>query len=174
MNELDSTGRGDYILASTEQSMDDEPRTARRANWWVRGGLLAMAAGMAFVFYLATRVQPYADDGTPLQMASHKSLGLPACRFQEMTGMPCPSCGMTTSFALLVRGDVLNSMRANWVGTGLAVFCLLFIPWSIASTFRGRYLWVRNVEGVLAFLVGAFTVLMLARWAVVLLLRAIG
>jgi hypothetical protein len=173
MKELDSREQGGYMLAPTEQSMDDEPRTARRANWWVRGGLVAMAAAMAFVFYLATRVQPYADDGTPLRMASHRSLGLPACRFQELTGLPCPSCGMTTSFALLVRGDVLNSLRANWVGTGLAVFCLLFIPWSIASTFRGRFLWVRNVEGVLAFLVGAFTVLMLGRWVVVLLLRAI-
>jgi hypothetical protein len=153
--------------------MDDRPRTARRTNWWVRGFLVAMAAAMALVFFLATRVQPYADDGTPLRMASHKSLGMPACRFQEMTGLPCPSCGMTTSFALLVRGDVINSLRANWVGTGLAVFCLLFIPWSLVSVARGRFLWVRNVEGALAFLVGAFTVLMLGRWGIVLLLRAI-
>jgi hypothetical protein len=80
---------------------------------------------------------------------------------------------MTTSFALLVRGDVINSLRANWVGTGLAVFCLLFIPWSLVSVARGRFLWVRNVEGALAFLVGAFTVLMLGRWGIVLLLRAI-
>jgi len=29
---------------------------------------------------------------------------------------------MTTSFALLLRGDVLNSLHANWVGTLLAVF----------------------------------------------------
>ena len=156
----------------TEQSMDDRPRPARRANWWVRGGLLAMAAAMAFVFYLATRVKPYGSDGTPMRMASHQTLGLPACRFQDLTGMPCPSCGMTTSFALLVRGDVLNSMRANWVGTGLAVFCLVFIPWSVVSTLRGRFLWVRNVEATLAFLVGLFTVLMLGRWGVVLLLMA--
>jgi hypothetical protein len=173
MKELDPNDRGGYMLAPTEQSMDDEPRAGRRANWAVRGGLLAMAAAMVFVFYLATRVKPYADDGTPLRQASHRSLGLPACRFQELTGMPCPSCGMTTSFALLVRGDLVNSMRANWVGTGLAVFCMLFIPWSVASTFRGRFLWVRNVEAVLAFLVGLFTVLMLGRWGIVLLLRAI-
>jgi hypothetical protein len=77
---------------------------------------------------------------------------------------------MTTSFALLVRGDLLNSMRANWVGTGLAVFCLVFIPWSVLSTLRGRYVGVRSVEKTLAFLVGAFTVLMLGRWVVVILL----
>ena len=160
-------------MPPTDHSMDHRPRAGRPTNWWVRGFLVAMAAAMALVFYLATRVQPYADDGTPLRQASHKSLGLPACRFQEMTGLPCPSCGMTTSFALLVRGDVINSLRANWVGTGLAVFCLLFIPWSLLSVFRGRFLWVRNVEAVLAFLVGAFTVLMIGRWGIVLLLRAI-
>jgi hypothetical protein len=160
------------MRSPTEQSMDDRSRPARRANWWVRGGLLAMAAAMAFVFYLATQVKPYAGDGTPMRMASHQTLGLPACRFQELTGMPCPSCGMTTSFALLVRGDWLNSLRANWVGTGLAVFCLLFIPWSVLCTVRGRFVWVRNVEAALAFLVGLFTVLMLGRWAVVLLLMA--
>jgi Protein of unknown function (DUF2752) len=160
-------------MPPTEQSMDGRRIPGRRANWWVRGGLIAMAASMVFVFYLATRVQPYFDDGTPMRQASHRSLGLPSCRFQEMTDLPCPSCGMTTSFALLVRGDVWNSMRANWVGTGLAVFCLLFIPWSVVSTFCGRFLWVRNVEGVLAFLVGVFTVLMLGRWVIILLLRAV-
>lgn len=159
----------------TEQSMDedDRPRPARRANWAVRGVLVAMAAAMVLVFYVATRVRPYESDGSPMRMASHQTLGLPGCRFNELTGTPCPSCGMTTSFALLVRGDVWNSLRANWVGTVLAVFCLLFIPWSLVSAVRGRFLGVRNVEAALAFLVGVFTVVMLGRWGVVLLLGAI-
>jgi hypothetical protein len=105
-----------------------------------------------------------------MRTGSHQTLGLPNCRFKELTGMPCPSCGMTTSFAFLVRGDLVDSVKANWVGTGLAVFCILFIPWAVVSTVRGRYLWVRNVEGVLGLLVGVFTVLMLARWGFVLLL----
>lgn len=154
----------------TGQLMDDRPWPARRANWWVRGGLLAMAAAMVFVFYLATQVHPFNPDGSPMRTGSHQTLGLPNCRFKEMTGMPCPSCGMTTSFAFLVRGDLVNSVKANWVGTGLAVFCILFIPWSVVSTFRGKYLWIRNIEGVLGLLVGVFTVLMLARWGLVLLL----
>jgi hypothetical protein len=125
---------------------------------------------MVFVFYLATQVHPFNVDGSPMRTGSHQTLGLPNCRFKEMTGMPCPSCGMTTSFAFLVRGDLVNSVKANWVGTGLAVFCILFIPWSVVSTFRGKYLWIRNIEGVLGLLVGVFTVLMLARWGLVLLL----
>jgi hypothetical protein len=149
--------------------MDDRPRV-RRTNWWARGGLVLVAAALAAVFYIATLVQPYDTNGNPLRSGSHQSLGMPACRFKEMTGVPCPSCGMTTSFAHLVRGDVGDSVRANWVGTGLAVFCAFLIPWCLVSAVRGRLLGVRRLEAVLAFLVGVFTVLMLGRWGVVLLL----
>ena len=153
----------------TEQSMNAAPRVRPRVNWWVRGTLVLIAAGLGLVFFIATQVQPYQADGTPLRMASHQTLGMPACRFKEATGMPCPSCGMTTSFALLVRGDVVNSLRANWVGTGLAVFCALLIPWCLLSSVRGRYLWVRRIEGPMALAVGVFTVTMMARWGIVLL-----
>jgi hypothetical protein len=149
--------------------MDDRPPVRRRAHWPVRVALVVIAAGLATVFYVATRVNPYAPDGTPLKMASHQSLGMPPCRFNEVAGLPCPSCGMTTSFAHLVRGDVWNSLRANWVGTGLAVFCAFLIPWSLASAARGRFLGVRRIEAALALLVGVFTVVMLARWGIVLL-----
>ena len=54
---------------------------------------------------------------------------MPPCNFKTWTGKPCPSCGMTTSFALLIRGDVANSLRANWVGTLLAGFCMVLIPY---------------------------------------------
>jgi hypothetical protein len=150
--------------------MDDWPPVRRRPNRWVRGTLLLIAAGLILVFFIATQVRPYKSDGTPMRMASHQTLGMPPCRFQQMADMPCPSCGMTTSFALLVRGDVINSLRANWVGTGLAVFCALLIPWCLASSLRGRYLWVRRIESAMAFFVGVFTILMLGRWGVLLLM----
>lgn len=158
------------MTAPLEQSMDDEQEFPRRANWWVRGSLVLIAALMSLVFFIATQVQPYNSDGSAMRMASHQTLGMPACNFKRMAGMPCPSCGMTTSFALLVRGDVSNSLRANWVGTGLAVFCALFIPWSIASSLRGRLLWVRRVDTMLGFLIGTFTILMLGRWGVLMLM----
>jgi len=157
-------------VASTEQSMDARRRVRGHAPLVVRGVLVLIALGLALVFYIATRVQPYKDDGSALKSASHETLGLPPCNFKRLTDLPCPSCGMTTSFALLVRGDVSNSMRANWVGTGLAVLCAFLIPWCLVSSFRGRYLWIKRIEAILGFLVGTFTVLMLGRWGVMLLL----
>jgi hypothetical protein len=75
---------------------------------------------------------------------------------------------MTTSFALLVRGDVGNSLRVNAVGTLLALVLAAAVPWSLYSAARGRWAWVRSLEPVLLRLVIAFVALSLARWGVVL------
>ena len=135
--------------------------------WWVRGGLLAVAAGLIAVFAVAIWLRPYDADGQPLRMEAHRQLGLPSCQFYFLTGIPCPSCGMTTSFALLMHGDLWNSLRANAVGTLLAGFCLLLIPWCLASVFWKRPIFLRSVERALTWSVIVFLGLMLVRWAIV-------
>jgi hypothetical protein len=137
--------------------------------WWVRGCLVGTVAGLVLVFFTAAHLNPYLDDGTARTMETHRQLGLPPCTFKTMTGVPCPSCGMTTSFALLIRGDVWNSMRANCVGTLLASFCLLLIPWSLVSVCLGRPLFIRSIENVLVWIVVGFLALMMLRWAIVLI-----
>ena len=87
----------------------------------------------------------------------------------QLIGKPCPSCGMTTSFSLLMHGDPVNSVRANWAGTVLALVWLALIPWSVVSAVRGKYLFVRSGEALATVLVIVMLVLMLGRWAVVLL-----
>ena len=77
---------------------------------------------------------------------------------------------MTTSFALLMHGDLLNSARANWVGTLLALFCLLVIPWAVLSVCFGRALFVGSLERAMVLVVMILLVLMFARWGGVLLL----
>jgi hypothetical protein len=134
----------------------------------VRAALLAFAVGLIAVFAAAIWISPYGDDGQPLTMGSHTRLGLPPCEFFVIFGKPCPSCGLTTSFALLLHGDVMNSLRANAVGTLFALFCLVLIPWSLCITFRGRYLWVNSIERASLWAGGAFMLLLLIRWGIVL------
>jgi hypothetical protein len=127
-----------------------------------------MALGLCGVFALAIHLNPYRADGSARLMGTHTEMGLPPCTFYHLTGYPCPSCGMTTSFSLLVRGDVVNSLRANAVGTLLAVVCLALIPWGLASAWRGRLVYVRSVERAITWGVCLFLGLMLLRWGIVL------
>ena len=140
-----------------------------RLKFWVRCALVSMAAVFASIFVVAVWLNPYNPDGTPRTMATHTQLGLPQCNMVQMIGKPCPSCGMTTSFTLLAHGDVPNSLRANWVGTLLAVFWFSLIPWGLWSAVRGRYLWIGSGEAFAAYAVIIMLVLMLGRWGAVLL-----
>jgi predicted Na+-dependent transporter len=119
------------------------------------------------VFAAAAYINPYDEDGTPRTMSTHTQLGLAPCNFVVLTGKPCPACGMTTSFALLVRGDVRASLSANWVGTLTAMFWGGMLVWAVVSGMVGRPLFIPHGRGelVLTVLVGLFLALMLGRWA---------
>jgi hypothetical protein len=146
-------------------------REARRIRRGVRVMLLAIAAILTAVFVIAFRIHPYDAEGNPRTMATHTQIGMPPCNFVVLTGKPCPSCGMTTSFALLVRGDVVNSLKANWVGSTICVLWALTLVWAVASAAWGKMLFVPPGRGELVFtiIVGAVVFLMLARWGVLLL-----
>jgi hypothetical protein len=143
------------------------PNTARI----VRLSLLMIGALLAGVFAVAFYLNPYDADGTPRTMSTHTQLGMPPCNFVVMTGKPCPACGMTTSFALLVRGDLAASLRANWAGTLVAVLWALTMVWAVASGIKGRPLFIPRGKGelVLTISVGLVLVLMLMRWAAVMI-----
>jgi hypothetical protein len=137
-------------------------------NTWVRGALVGIALGLIAVFVVAAWLNPYNSDGSARRMETHRELGLPECTFKRITGLPCPSCGMTTSFALIIRGDLIHGVQANSVGVLLALFLLIVIPWCIASAVCRRTLFVRSVERWLMVIVIGLMGLMLLRWAVYL------
>lgn len=137
----------------------------------VRLAIVAVAIGLITVFALAAAINPYGADGTPQTIGTHKQLGLPECNFVKLTGLPCPSCGMTTSFALLMHGDIVNSLRANAVGTLLALALLGMIPYILMGAIRGRWLGIAALEPWLLRLVILFTTLALVRWVVLLAVR---
>ena len=153
------------VPAGWEPADFDAPR---RLRVWVRAVLVVMAVGLITVFGIAAWLRPYQADGTPRNMATHTQLGLPPCNMVQLIDRPCPSCGMTTSFSLLMHGDVRASLSANWAGTVLAVFWLSLIPWGIASAWRGRYLLIRSGETLATVAVIAMLALMIGRWAYVL------
>ncbi len=82
--------------------------------------LRIVAAGVAVACAVALRlamvIQPSPDG-----MGSHEQLHLPECQFLTRTGLPCPSCGMTTSFAWFVRGHLAASAYVQPMGFVLAI-----------------------------------------------------
>lgn len=52
---------------------------------------------------------------------THLQLGLQPCVWASTLGEPCPTCGMTTSFAYAARADFLGSFKAQPLGCVLAL-----------------------------------------------------
>jgi hypothetical protein len=69
---------------------------------------------------------------------THRQLGLPSCTFVDLFQKPCPSCGMTTAWAHMVRGSWLSALRCNAGGAMLAITALVAAPWSLVGVARGR------------------------------------
>lgn len=76
----------------------------------------AVAAGCLALLVLARTLTP-ADAG----VGTHVQLNMPACGVFMMTGFPCPTCGMTTAFAHVVRGELWSAFFAQPAGMLLAL-----------------------------------------------------
>ncbi|MFO0966503.1 MAG: DUF2752 domain-containing protein [Gemmataceae bacterium] len=141
--------------------------------WWARGLLVFLALIALTTFAIAFHLDPYRG-GHVWQAETHTQLGLPTCSFKRITGLPCASCGMSTSFALAVRGDFLHSLQANWVGTLFALFGMAYVPWALISAVRGRWLWFHSIERIVLGVVIGFVSLLFFRWGLVLLMIWLG
>ena len=84
------------------------------------------------VFLLAAIIDPFDDAGRPRTHGTHRQLGLPACTLRSLTGVGCPSCGMTTAFSLFVHADPAAAWNANWAGCVIAVLGLVTTGWFLA------------------------------------------
>jgi hypothetical protein len=145
------------------------PQLSRTA----RSILAASAAVLAVLLVTARWLRP-----DPRGYGTHTQLGLMPCAFRGMTGYPCPSCGMTTAFAWVMRGHLVEAWRANPAGTLLApVFGLIVIPWLAVCAWSGRPRWgARSIDGPVIFLVVATVAVSLLAWSVRLLVlgRVLG
>jgi hypothetical protein len=139
--------------------MISQPFERPRLGWPTRCSLAALAIGLVVVLLVARWLEPDVRG-----FGTHTQLGLPPCAFATVTGHPCPTCGMTTSFAWFVRGRFHPSWRANPAGSLLAPACMVLIPWLVACVVWGRPLGFRSLEPPLIGLVVATVALSLFSW----------
>ena len=74
-----------------------------------------------FVFSAAAILPGPGNDG--------RILGMPSvCVFYEVTGLPCPGCGLTRSFVCLEHGQIMQAFQWNLLGPPLWLeFAFLFV-----------------------------------------------
>lgn len=104
-------------------------------KWFERVPLALVGGVLMILLFVSGRLTP-----DPQGLGTHHQLGLPQCSVRQYLGIRCPSCGMTTSWAHMVRGQVLGSVRANAGGALLAVVAATAGPWMLACGLRGRWL----------------------------------
>jgi hypothetical protein len=118
MTEIDLSSSPNRIPTGGHASGDHllGPFRHNRAQW------LGSALIIAAVLITARLLTP-----DPRGFGTHTQLGLPECPFLHMTGWPCPTCGLTTCFALLAHGSWRAGLCCHPVGALLfGASCAVF------------------------------------------------
>ena len=69
---------------------------------------------------------------------THTQLTHGPCVFRWITGIPCPTCGMTTSFAHMARLQVRQALRVQPFAAVLFVAVAAVVPVGLVAVARGR------------------------------------
>jgi hypothetical protein len=114
-----------------------EPGTSFRNDKILYAGLISLAT---ITLVIARLLTPSAKG-----YGTHQQLGLPPCIFFNLTGIPCPSCGLTTSVAHAARLQFYQAFLTQ--PFGLIVFCLTVtcIP-AFAYLIRRRISWREAIQ----------------------------
>ncbi len=113
------------------QAADPAPELAlargrRIANlWW--------AAGALAILILSRLLTP-----DPSGHGTRPSLWPIPCLWRVSTGLPCPSCGMTTAFVWMARGEPRRAWQCNPLGPPAYVLTWVVLVWALAAAARGR------------------------------------
>jgi hypothetical protein len=102
-------------------------------SWQWRCLSALTAIGLLALLGIARWLEP-AQQG----FGTHQQLGFPACTSIVLFDLNCPACGMTTSWAWLTRGEIVQSLRVNAGGCLLALIALAYLPTSCYLLCGGR------------------------------------
>lgn len=141
----------------------------REPSWSAR--LIALIVFAPTLAVLLTASSLTANDAG---MGTHTQLGLAPCGFKAATGLPCATCGMTTSFTHAAHGHLLTSLVTQPAGMVLAVLTAMVVllsGWSLATGMSlvpvGLALWRPRVVIVfIALILGGwlYTVIKTLAW----------
>ena len=105
------------------------PRLSQYPNWLATWILILPFSGVVVARFLTP---------DPRGLGTHQQLGLPPCSMRMLFDIPCPSCGMTTSWSLFSRGNFVGSIETNTGGFLLASLATLSFAIGLHSLVRRK------------------------------------
>ncbi len=99
-------------------------------------------------------------------LGTHQQLGLPPCSLWIATGIRCPACGMTTSWAYATRGQLNDALRSHVGGTLLAAATAVCAVSALGIAASGRWPLRQPSEAVTIGLVVVALAMLLGEWVI--------
>ncbi len=123
-----------------------------------------------FSAILANRTETLAIVGAgALQIGLHLA-GLPgwACPFKQLTGIPCPGCGLTTATGQLVHAEFGASLRTHafapiFVAAFLLMVIVIVLPKDLSQRLVSAIAQVERTSGATAWVLTALMVYWIVR-----------
>lgn len=75
----------------------------------------------------------------PRGVETHTQLGLLPCGFYSATGIPCPTCGCTTSVTHFAHGQWISSFATQPFGFLVGLVATILVPLSAFGIVTGRW-----------------------------------
>ena len=129
----------------------------RYLPWWIRSLAGGLAIGLSTLLITAATLRPSKNG-----LGTHQQLGLPPCTVRVAFGIPCPSCGMTTSWSHFMRGRWTSSIECNAGGFLLAVVTTIVIVRASIAAIHATPVSTNEVNALAVLLVCVLVVTMIA------------
>lgn len=146
---------GPFVALPRGNRVNDSSALTTRMRW------LLAAIGAALVLLVATTRSLTPDSRG---YGTHEQLGFSACGFKSLTGLRCPTCGMTTAWAHGTRGELRAALAANGGGAVLLLLTIVAAPWLIGSAGLGRWWGAKPTTGMLLTIGGAWLAVTALDW----------
>lgn len=124
---------------------------------------ILLLIGATTILGLARWLEP-----DPSGVGTHIQLGLEPCVFLSALGVPCPMCGMTTSFSLMMHLQPVRALLTQPFGVVLAILTIAIAITSGLEAICPRERWALLstwLEGREVGLLGSLLLLLIAGWA---------
>jgi len=145
-------------MEPSAQARAGRPLEARQVRPWRAGHAAAacLLAGVLAASFLGRtplgRIDPQED---------HPERSI--CILRRLTGLPCPTCGMTRSFSAIARGDLWPAVAAHPLGPLTFAASLLLLVRSAGIALTGRR-WMDRVARVMVWSLPFVAAALLALW----------